>query len=222
MTPLPLKVVKEKQEQDKTPKIVKPKRKLKLFSHQARHFLGVLAALAVAMYGMDRIITTRTIDLARADGKLYHVFIGPTVDRLLLSNKSNKLLQENRAFAEQIVSWCVTYAYEQALPVALCLNMLRIESRFNPAALNVDSGATGASQHMPATHTQRLTREGIIKSHWLELHDMETAIQAWASTMGMYKRQTGSLERGVLKYGGWANKPNDPEAREYLRGALGI
>ena len=177
--------------------------------------------LAVAIYGMDKLITARTLDLAQADGKLYYVFIGPTVDRLLLSNKSNKLLQNNRAFAEQIVEWCITYAYEQSLPVALCLNMLKIESRFNPVALNIDSGATGASQHMPAIHTQRLMREGIIKMHWLELHDMETAIKAWASTMAMKVKEAGSLEGGVLRYGGWANRPDDPGAEVYLRGAMG-
>ena len=200
----------------------KPKPR-KILSRQSRHFLGVLAAMAVVMYGMDRIIQVKSIDVSNADGKLDYVFITPTVDRLMLSNKRNKLIQNNREHAEFVVRVCVTEAFNKQIPhgVQLCLNMLNIESRFNPTALNYDSGATGASQHMPMSHTKRLMQEGIIKTHWLELHDMETAIKAWASTLSLYIKETGSIEGAVIKYGGWWNRPDDPGAEVYLRGAMG-
>lgn len=221
MIPLPLKSVKPKLPEVTPEESQKPKRKSKLISRETRHWLHVMLVLVVVIFGLDRIVAAKTVDLAHADAKLDHFYVDPIVKRVMISNKNNKFIQKNPEFVKKFVAWCVDASYKEGLPVELCTNMLRIESKYDQLAINITSGALGPAQFIAGLHTKRLKSEGIIKDSYLELHDMETAIYAWASTMAMYVAETGNLNSAILKYGGWANQPRDQKAQEYLRGARG-
>mgnify|MGYP001558348376 CR=1 FL=1 len=163
--------------------------------------LSVISSLAV--YQAHR----RSLEVAELDAKLNYVFVEPIVDRLLLSNKKDKTLVEHREYITRIVRIAVHEAYrtEPKVPLEVLLGILKIESKFNPRAINLTSGATGMAQVLPATWSETLKRDGTIDWHWLELHDTETAIKAAVHIFSTYLKQTGDVDKALLRYGGFRN-----------------
>ena len=184
----------------------------------------LLLALAIVGFTASRL-SARNIEVAELEAKLEYVFVEPILQRLLLSNPKNKQLQEHKDYLRKIIRLAIHEAYreEPKVPIEVLLGVLKIESRFNPAALNKVSGATGIGQVMPAMHAARLSEKGIIQDHWLELNDPEVGVRAAVEILRKYLKQTGNIDAALRKYGGYGNRSAwDREAAQYVAAAKSL
>lgn len=181
-------------------------------------FLSVLSAFALYQS------STRAREIVELEAKL-DIFVDAIVDRILLSNKKDKALAENKDYIKRVIRIAVQEAYksEPRVPLEVLLGILKIESKFNPRAINLSSGATGMAQVMPAVWGETLKRNRTVDWHWLELHETETAIKAAVHIFEDYLRQTGGdIDKALLKYSGWANRPDEAGAMTYVREAKAL
>src|SRR3990167_2934855 len=184
----------------------------------------LLMVLGVAGFTANRL-AARTVEVAELEAKLEYVFVEPILQRILLSNPKNEQLQEHKDYLRKVIRLAIHVAYfeEPKVPIEVLLGVLKIESRFNPAALNKLSGATGIGQVMPAFHAVRLSEKGILRDHWLELNDPEVGVKAAAEILRKYLKQTGNLDAALKKYGGYGNRPSgDREAAQYVSAAKSL
>src|SRR3990167_7235495 len=186
----------------------------------------IVLILALAAVGFTTAkLSARDVEITALEAKLEYVFVEPILQRLLLSNPKNKQLQEHKDYLRKIIRLAIHEAYreEPKVPIEVLLGVLKIESRFNPAALNKLSGATGIGQVMPAMHAARLSEKGIIQDHWLELNDPEVGVRAAVEILRKYLKQTGNIDAALRKYGGYGNRSAwDREAAQYVAAAKSL
>jgi len=87
------------------------------------------------------------------------------------------------------------------LPPALLLAIVETESSFNPAARS-SYGARGLMQVVPRHHPTAIARIG--GAH--RLGEPEVALDVGARILADYVNRSGSLERGLHRYSGGANR----------------
>ena len=187
---------------DKKPKV----RRKRWRKHMDRLYLPAILILSLALIFSSLHFKQRSLEIVELEAKL-DIFVDAIVDRILLSNKKDKALAENKDYIRRVVRIAVQEAYksEPKVPLEILLGILKIESRFNPKVINLSSGATGMAQVMPATWADSLKRNGLVDWHWLELHETETAIKAAVHIFSTYLKQTGDVDKALLRYGGFRN-----------------
>lgn len=124
---------------------------------------------------------------------------------------------------ERLVYEAYSAAQKANLDPLLILSVVAIESSFNPIAES-GYGARGLMQVVPRFHSDKLMAHGGERA----LLEPSVNIQVGTQILQTYIRQTGSLKRGLQRYGGASDDPHSRYAhkvfaeQERMRRVLGL